>query len=123
MPNNLADRAEAGEALRPLILALNDAMIPTMSDEHADAFVRFLDINTPEAHLAAAMMLVPEGWSIGLGDLRGYDPPIWRAHLRDHRPDSLSPEGRSVIWVEGNTSATPAHALIAAIARSQADGR
>jgi hypothetical protein len=67
--------------------------------------------------LDAAMMLVPEGWSVGLGDLRGYDPIIWRAHLRDHRPESLTKAGHSHIWREGH-AATPALALVAACLRA-----
>ncbi|MGH6746562.1 hypothetical protein [Novosphingobium sp.] len=68
----------------------------------------------------AAMTLVPEGWSIGVGDLRGYDPPVWRAHLRDHRPQSLTPEGHSHIWVEGNTPESMALAICTAALRALA---
>jgi hypothetical protein len=69
-----------------------------------------------DAFLDAAMSLVPDGWSIGLGDLRGYDPPLWRAHLRDHN----NPDASRRQWVEGNTSASAALALCAAALRARA---
>jgi len=70
------------------------------------------------ASLDAAMQLVPMGWSVGLGDLRGYTPIIWRAHLRDHN----NPNPVSRRWVEGNTATTPALALTAASLRAIAEG-
>lgn len=66
------------------------------------------------ASIDAAMTLVPEGWSVGLGDLRGRDPVIWRAHLRDHN----NPDPSTRQWVEGNC-ATPALALCAAALRAR----
>ena len=51
--------------------------------------------------LDAAMSLVPSGWSVGIGHLPGVDWLI-RAHLRDHRPQSLTPAGHSHIYVEGH---------------------
>lgn len=78
----------------------------------------FRSLLSNEAYLDAAFKLVPEGWSIGLGDLRGYNPVIWRAHLRDHRPDSLTPAGHAHIWWEGH-AATPALALAAAALKAR----
>lgn len=63
--------------------------------------------------LDAAMTLLPEGWSLGLGDLRGYNPIIWRAHLRDHN----DPNAYSRYWVEGHAT-DPAAALTAACLRA-----
>lgn len=70
--------------------------------------------------LDAALTLVPEGWSFSVGDLRGYDPPMWRCHLRDHRPQSLTAAGHSHIWKEGNTIAGPALAICAAALKARA---
>ncbi len=67
--------------------------------------------------LNAAMSLVPEGWSVGIGDLPGADWVV-RAHLRDHRPESLTPEGHSHIWVEGHNRSF-ALALCAAALRAR----
>jgi hypothetical protein len=64
------------------------------------------------------MMLLPEGWSLGLGDLRGYDPVVWRAHIRDHNPESLTPAGHSHIWFDAEAP-TPAEALLAAIEKAR----
>jgi len=83
-------------------------------------WLREVGMSQYTSSIDAAMTLVPEGWSIGVGDLRGYDPPIWRAHLRDHRPQSLSPEGHSTIWVEGNTPISMAKAICAAALRALA---
>ena len=79
--------------------------------------VEYIDEQAPHytASLDDAMTLVPEGWSVGLGDLRGYTPIIWRAHLRDHNDPSYSTRQ----WVEGHAS-TPALALTAAAIRALA---
>lgn len=69
--------------------------------------------------LDAAMTLVPEGWSVGMGDLRGYTPLRWRAHLRDHNPASLTAEGHSHIWKEGHSEHGLALALCAAALRAR----
>lgn len=74
------------------------------------------------ASLDSAMTLVPEGWSVSVGDLRGYDPPMWRCHLRDHRPESLTAAGHSEIWKEGSTPASAALAICAAALRARAQG-
>jgi hypothetical protein len=73
-------------------------------------FDRLLDINTPEAHLAAAMMLVPEGWGVKLTKPRPDEalesvtgPLPCVVVLLD--PEKALPTG---------TGPTPAHALIAA---------
>lgn len=68
------------------------------------------------ASLDAAMTLVPDGWSVGLGDLRGYSPVIWRAHLRDHN-EPYNPS--SCNWQEGHAT-TAALALCAAGLRARA---
>ena len=65
------------------------------------------------ASVDAALTLVPDGWSLGLGDLRGYNPIVWRAHLRDHNNPSASTRA----WVEGNAP-TAALALCAAALRA-----
>lgn len=65
------------------------------------AFRAFLDINTPEAHLAAVMMLVPEGWDWTLTSSGG--------------PGPMAITSGNERYVVG---ATPANALIAALARS-----
>ena len=80
------------------------------SDEARNTFIRLWEGGAP---LDAAMTLVPDGWSIGLGDLRGYAPIIWRAHLRDHNDPSAS----SRRWVEGHAK-TAALALCAAALRA-----
>jgi hypothetical protein len=73
------------------------------------------------ASLDAAMSLVPEGWSVGIGHLPGADWKI-RAHLRDHRSQSLTKDGHSHIWVEGHHANCFALALVAAalLARAEA---
>lgn len=76
---------------------------------------RFLPAFT--GSIDAAMQLVPEGWSVGIGHLPGASWKI-RAHLRDHRPQSLTKEGWSHIWVEGHHS-TFACSLAAAAIRAR----
>jgi hypothetical protein len=71
------------------------------------------------ASLDAAMTLVPEGWSVGIGNLPGRNWLV-RAHLRDHRPESLTQDGHSHIWREGHHS-TFALALTAAALRALAE--
>lgn len=68
-------------------------------------FTVLLDINTPETHLAAAMMLVPEGmdWQVGRCQHEG---PYARVTAPGSADDNVS------------LAPTPARALIAAIARS-----
>jgi len=74
-------------------------------DRLASTFSPILDINTPEAHLAAAMMLVPEGYYEQISHVTA---DRWDVHLgyANRGP------GRC------GTGCTPALALIAAIARS-----
>ncbi len=123
---NLPTRAERGDDARDL---LRELWVPVMGIEPPNEykprgwqtgeptfspkwkaylskrsiFNHILDINTPEAHLAAALMLVPEG--------RHVEFERW-----------ADGQGRCEISRSGKTSAawgpTPAHALIAAIARS-----
>lgn len=77
---------------------------------------QLLDINTPEAHLAAAMMMVPEGWFLASLWQPASQNPVWRAELRE----GVSWEyGRAVV---SRGSATPALAVIAAIVRSIGHG-
>lgn len=111
MTASRAEQAKPEEA-RGLLEELWDELAPKLwpkvtHDLHcrAETFARLLDINTPEAHLAAAMMLVPEGAEFGLNwsrmnvDMGGKN---WRCHVGKERAS-----GR-----------TPALALISAIARS-----
>ena len=85
--------------------------------DDATVFNNILKINTPEAHLAAAMLLVPDG--------EGHDP-FWL--LKSSNPNNRSRGCRAEIWVKDRSrplrgsGPTPAHALIAAIARSMNDG-
>jgi hypothetical protein len=118
---NLSTRAERGDDARTLILALNDALIPAMSDEQADAFARLLAINTPEAHLAAAMMLIDLDEGVA-GPGHAWFPCIER---------TAEDLGRTLYWSVSlakcferfrGKGPTPAHALIAAIARSMEHG-
>lgn len=69
-------------------------------------FRQFLLIGTAEAHLAAAMMLMPEGWG-------------WA--LMPHYADLRHPERRVKDCV--CHGATPALALIAAISKAIGDGK
>lgn len=77
-----------------------------------DAFYALLDINTDEAFLAAAMMLLPEGWVgyVGIGS-----GPVWAC--LQNRDDNPTREAEA-------DASTPAQALLAAIikARSDQDG-
>lgn len=76
--------------------------------------VKFLGYRDAGAFLDAALMLVPDGWSLSLGERRGMpDHLLWNAWLHNHNtPDGIAQECR-----EGSASA-PALALAAAIARS-----
>lgn len=76
--------------------------------EDGTVWRQLLDIDTPEAHLAATMMLVPDGWK-------------WRIMPADSRTAWLVE-----VWQNddedgefGARGVTPALAMIAAIARSQ----
>lgn len=81
------------------------------ADHH---FLDGLGVPRYTASLDAAMTLLPEGWSVGLGDLRGYDPIVWRAHLRNHNNPSASARE----WEEGHNQ-SPAIALTAAALRAR----
>ena len=74
--------------------------------ERAGLFCSFLSINTPEAHLAAAMMLVPEGWT---ADVRRYPDGTGNATLYEWSPPCRN--------VRSIGLKSPAHALISAISR------
>lgn len=115
----LAARVEAGTAEMQLQLIADAALSigDSWTKEKQNTFLNYMEGG---AYLDAALMLVPEGWSIGVGDLRGYTPPIWRAHLRDHRPGSLTEAGHSHIWREGNARTSIALALAAAALRARA---
>ena len=74
----------------------------------ASDFAALLKINTPESLLAAAMMLVPEGWALDC--LKEGEVGSWYVNLRSRD------------WVSEwsySKAATPALALIAAIAQSK----
>jgi hypothetical protein len=58
------------------------------------------------ASLDAAMQLVPDGWSLSFGELRGIG--VWRAWLNDHN----TPDGKAVRHIDVDAS-TPALALTA----------
>lgn len=113
---DIATRAERGDDARTLILALNDALMPAMSDEQADAFVRLLAINTPEAHLAAARMLVPD--CVTYCNVE----ECARGKPGQHCRTEVSWESDGIEDRYTGIGPTPAHALIAAIARSMGHG-
>lgn len=123
----LADRCEKADASKqPELLvevwdAINGIVPMDWKNPAHKAFFRFWNMLQAEAYIDAALMLVPEGWSRSIGDLWGYDPPLWRCHLRDHRPQSLTPEGHSHIWKEGNTVTSAALAITAASLRARAE--
>ena len=81
-------------------------------NRRSSVFNRLLDINTPEAHLAAAMMLVPEGLV-----LRQYSKSRYVPHACE-----IAVDWAHGGWV-GESDHSFAHALIAAIARSIDDGQ
>jgi hypothetical protein len=116
MPNNIADRAEAGEdaavLLDELWQLLRGPTYTTDSKQRVELsnFLALLDINTPEAHLAAAMMLLDEKWGFQIMPL----------YCVLKHPNSGCQDSEKDVHASGTS---PAHALIAAIARSQADGR
>lgn len=119
----IATRAERGDVAGQLLRELASAIWTwTHCPEGVDTdlwvtrwntFHKFLTINTPEAHLAAAMMLVPDG--------EGHDP--FRL-LKGCNPNNRSRGCRAEIWIKNShrplrgSGPTPAHALIAAIARN-----
>lgn len=128
----IATRAErgddAGELLRGLAKAVWHPFYTLPVDWDAERFERhntfdaLLAIKTPEAHLAAAMMLVPEGkeWTLDCLDA-ARDPRFGCCQARIHLmayaddPEELGPQAIA-------NGPTPAHALIAAIARSMEHG-
>lgn len=71
-------------------------------------------IDTPEAHLAAAMMLVPEGWRVS--NMLEYESGGWAVYLAMRESPLTTVGCPAKIGSPG--AATPALALIAAIARS-----
>ena len=99
MTQPLSARAEAGEDAAVLLEQLYDHSPHAWQGfDHRDKFERLLNINIPEAHLAAAMMLIPEN-----------DKNGWTIH------------GTGFVTIGFESSSygpTPAHALIAAIART-----
>lgn len=118
--NTIADRVEASAGPSR---ELDEAIIDHFGWRNDFGFPlppNFVGVPIYTSSLDAAMSLVPEGWSFSVGDLRGYDPPMWRAHLRDHRTESLSKDGHSVVWVKGNTIHGPALALTASALRARA---
>lgn len=111
----LSHRAEAAapDEARGLLDALFEASDQTLRwpIDRIEQWNALLDINTPEAHLAAAMMLVPEGcvWSVQTDFGLPGRARLWGSVL----PGQIQDCGWSA------DGATPALALIAAIARSQ----
>ena len=106
-----AEQAKPDEA-RGLLEELWDELAPKLwpkvtHDLHcrAETFARLLDINTPEAHLAAAMMLVPEGYTGAVGFSAPY---ACGAHL-------FAPGGA---MFKASDCQSPALALIAAISKA-----
>jgi hypothetical protein len=85
-----------------------------MPEDYRRSNLKMNDAPRYTTSLDAAMTLVPEGWSIGLGDLRSYNPIIWRAHLRDHNNPSASTRD----WKEGHAP-TPALALCIAALKAR----
>jgi hypothetical protein len=112
LTDDIATRAERGDDALLLLSELANA-VWGLSADRPKWFAKFLSINTPEAHLAAAMMLLPDG--------EGHDP-FWL--LKGCNPNNRSRGCRAEIWIKNSlrpfrgSGPTPAHALIAAIARS-----
>jgi len=95
--------------MREKLAAAYDAYIPLRDDGHTQRFIRLLDA---EAWLDAAMMLVSEGWSVSIGEMRGIN--CWRGWLNDHN----TPDGKAVRHVDAEAP-TPAEALLAAIEKAR----
>jgi len=107
---DIAHRAEqaAPEETRELLLELRPLARPAVFA--SGTFMALLDIDTPEAHLAAAMMLVPAGMTWGIFGGEASDKPqawLW--------PDAK----RNLLSGVSCDATTPALALIAAVARLQ----
>lgn len=77
-----------------------------------ERFRRFLDA---EAYTDAALMLVPEGWSWSIGEMRGIGK--FRGWLNDHN----TPDGIAVRSVDADAE-TAALALAAAALRAKGPG-
>lgn len=76
-------------------------------------FTRFLDV---EAYTEAAFMLVPEGWSWSIGELRGIGE--YRAFLNDHN----TPDGKAVRHVFKDNKHHPALAITQAALAAKGTG-
>lgn len=138
---DLSTRAERGDDARELLRELRDHIRPDFITETWMGFApcppdiansihwhTLLSINTPEAHLAAALMLVPEGWWLaGLSfvpeDFRSAQEHEWSAQIAGPITwvtDDGFPEPQ--FDCKEGIAKTPAHALIGAIARSMEHG-
>lgn len=96
----IATRAEAGE---DAAVSLRELQLLTQHPVAIDDFNQLLAINAPEAHLAAAMLLMPEGMASEL------------------LSDAIDLAGK-IGWRDGEYTKALVSALIAAIARSLNDG-
>ena len=128
MTQPLSARAEAGEDATVLLDELwqlcrgNTYVGDSKQRIMLTNFLALMQVNTPEAHLAAAMMLVPEGWR--LAALCERDP--WFVRLETTDFESIT-WGKGGDWITTITSGhevkatgpAPAHALIAAITKTQ----
>jgi len=106
---NLSTRAEtaAPEEMMALLGELVDVLRPVWWDTASDRRKTFWQLaSIPEAHLAAALMLVPEGWTWDCDATAPECGIDWTLHH--------CASGRTVKGIAD----TPALALIAAIARS-----
>ena len=80
---------------------------------HRIRFRRLLDV---EAYTEAAFMLVPEGWSWSIGELRGIGE--YRAFLNDHN----TPDGKAVRHVFKDNKHHPALAITQAALAAKGTG-
>ena len=80
--------------------------------DRLNRFTRFLDA---EAYTDAALMLVPEGWSWSLGEMRGVSQ--YRAWFSDHN----TPDGLAIRHADAD-ALHPALAIAAAALRAKGTG-
>lgn len=124
-PTEIAAAAERGEDAGELLEALYDLADWAWAGERKRAiFDTFLSIDTPEAYMAAAWMLLPEGWFLTGGGWCGVEGKGFGFGLQDQLLTSEEVRAQKrkgkppTKWTGERYAPTPAHALIAAIARS-----
>lgn len=93
---------------------------PEATDARYGAFKALLDINTQEAFLGAAAMLVPEGWAVERAGWHSLGEPSAFFQLWQYRHEAGKwRHGSGEQRAEGE-AATPALALLSAILRAEA---